>query len=189
MPAPGTQILLPQVAMLVRPRVARPSCAPTYAEHRARRYAGRAQRDRKFPAPISSGAPTSPSSSIRTIPTAVLSKEPPCWTSLTSCDRAAGLLVVDESFADVAPPGASLAGDIGRGNIVVLRSFGKFFGLAGLRLGFALAAPSLVDRLDAMLGPWAVAGPAMFIGEKALADRAWKEQTLVRLAEAADAAR
>jgi cobalamin biosynthetic protein CobC len=96
-----------------------------------------------------------------------------------------GLLVVDESFADVAPPGASLAGDIGRGNIVVLRSFGKFYGLAGLRLGFALAAPSLVDRLDAMLGPWAVAGPALFIGEKALADSAWKLQTLTRLTEAA----
>src|SRR5437899_1476103 len=59
-----------------------------------------------------------------------------------------GILVVDESFADVAPPGASLAGDIGRGNIVVLRSFGKFYGLAGLRLGFALAAPSLIERLD-----------------------------------------
>ena len=56
-----------------------------------------------------------------------------------------GLLIVDESFADVAPAGASLAGDVGRGNIVVLRSFGKFFGLAGLRLGFALAAPSLVE--------------------------------------------
>jgi hypothetical protein len=64
------------------------------------------------------------------------------------------------------PTGASLAGDYGRGNIVVLRSFGKFYGLAGLRLGFALAAPSLVDRLDAMLGPRAVAGPALFIGER-----------------------
>ena len=68
---------------------------------------------------------------------------------------------------------------------MVLRSFGKFYGLAGLRLGFALAAPSLIERLDAMLGPWAVAGPALFIGEKALADGAWKQQTLARLAEAA----
>jgi cobalamin biosynthetic protein CobC len=99
--------------------------------------------------------------------------------------RRGGILVVDESFADVAPPGATLAGDIGRGNIVVLRSFGKFYGLAGLRLSFALAAPNLVERLDAMLGPWAVAGPALFIGEKALADEAWKLQTLARLTEAA----
>ena len=50
-----------------------------------------------------------------------------------------GVLVVDEAFMDVGPRGASLAPEIGRGNIVVLRSFGKFFGLAGLRLGFALA--------------------------------------------------
>ena len=67
----------------------------------------------------------------------------------------------------------------------MLRSFGKFYGLAGLRLGFALAAPNLIERLDARLGPWAVAGPALFIGEKALADGAWKLQTLTRLIEAA----
>src|SRR5205085_6314219 len=96
-----------------------------------------------------------------------------------------GLLVVDESFADVAPPNASVVGDVGCAKIVVLRSFGKFYGLAGLRLGFALAAPSLVERLDAMLGPWAVAGPALHIGEKALADGAWKLQTLTRLMETA----
>ena len=92
-----------------------------------------------------------------------------------------GLLIVDELFADVAPAGASLAGDVGRGNIVVLRSFGKFFGLAGLRLGFALAAPSLVNRLDLSLGPWAVAGPAILVGETALADESWKRQTLASL--------
>ena len=63
-----------------------------------------------------------------------------------------------------APPGASLAAEVGRGNIVVLRSFGKFFGLAGLRLGFALAAPPLAARLAALLGPWAVSGPALAIG-------------------------
>ena len=51
-----------------------------------------------------------------------------------------------------------------RGNIVVLRSFGKFFGLAGLRLGFALAAPPLAARLAALLGPWAVSGPALAVG-------------------------
>ena len=53
-----------------------------------------------------------------------------------------------------------------RGNIVVLRSFGKFFGLAGLRLGFALAAPHLAATLSASLGPWAVSGPAIAIGER-----------------------
>ena len=75
--------------------------------------------------------------------------------------------------------------ELDRGNIVVLRSFGKFFGLAGLRLGFALAAPHLAARLNASLGPWAVSGPAIAIGEQALADTAWMDATRNRLAAAA----
>ncbi len=86
---------------------------------------------------------------------------------------------------DVGPPGASLAPDVARGNIVVLRSFGKFFGLAGVRLGFALAAPPLAARLSALLGPWAVSGPALAVGAKALADRPGSKQTRRRLAKAA----
>jgi cobalamin biosynthetic protein CobC len=84
-----------------------------------------------------------------------------------------GVLVVDEAFMDVASSAASLAGDVNRPNVVVLRSFGKFYGLAGLRLGFALAAPEAACRLAASLGPWAVSGPAMAIGEAALGDAAW----------------
>jgi cobalamin biosynthetic protein CobC len=68
---------------------------------------------------------------------------------------------------------------------VVLRSFGKFFGLAGLRLGFALASPAIAERLRAELGPWAVAGPALAIGAAALADRPWAAMTRARLAQAA----
>jgi cobalamin biosynthetic protein CobC len=70
---------------------------------------------------------------------------------------------------------------------VVLRSFGKFFGLAGVRLGFAVAAPDIARRLRAALGPWAVSGPALAIGAAALADAAWIAQTRARLA--ADAQR
>jgi cobalamin biosynthetic protein CobC len=70
------------------------------------------------------------------------------------------------------------------GNVVVLRSFGKFFGLAGLRLGFALTAPTLAARLRAALGPWAVSGPALAVGTRALADTVWIERTRRRLAEA-----
>jgi len=98
---------------------------------------------------------------------------------------AGALLVVDEAFMDVAPPGTSLAGDVGSGNIVVLRSFGKFFGLAGLRLGFALAHPATAARLAAALGPWAVGGAAIAIGTAALADRAWAAATRAQLAQAA----
>jgi cobalamin biosynthesis protein CobC len=85
---------------------------------------------------------------------------------------------------DVAPPGFSLAGDVGRGNLIVLRSFGKFFGLAGIRLGFALLDQPSAVRLAAMLGPWAVSGPALAIGTAALADTAWIEATRHRLAAA-----
>jgi cobalamin biosynthetic protein CobC len=95
-----------------------------------------------------------------------------------------GMLVVDEAFMDVGPLGASLAPEVARGNIVVLRSFGKFFGLAGLRLGFALAAPPLTARLAALLGPWAVSAPALAAGTAALSDLAWIETTRRQLAQA-----
>jgi cobalamin biosynthetic protein CobC len=102
-----------------------------------------------------------------------------------------GLLVVDEAFMDVGPPAAlgapeaSVVGEVGRRNIVVLRSFGKFFGLAGVRLGFAIAPPALAERLRAALGPWAVSGPAIAIGTVALADRPWIEGMRRRRARAA----
>ena len=99
--------------------------------------------------------------------------------------RRGGVLVVDEAFMDVEPPGASLAADVACGNVVVLRSFGKFFGLAGIRLGFAIAAPAIATRLGALLGPWAVSGPALAVGTKALADIDWIERTRKRIAKAA----
>ena len=75
-----------------------------------------------------------------------------------------GLLVVDEAFGDMRPDGciASLAGE-GMPGLLVFRSFGKFFGLAGLRLGFVIGETSLIDRIEDGLGPWAVSGPALTI--------------------------
>ncbi len=98
--------------------------------------------------------------------------------------RRGGWLVVDEAFADCDPT-VSMAAAAGRPGLILLRSFGKFFGLAGLRLGFALAEPVLARRLQDGLGPWAVAGPALEIGRTALADRDWIEATRARLAAAA----
>jgi cobalamin biosynthetic protein CobC len=95
-----------------------------------------------------------------------------------------GLLVADEAFADVTP-GLSVAGEAGRPGLCVLRSFGKFFGLAGLRLGFALGGGDLVRRLEDHLGPWAVAGPALEIGSRAMEDGDWIAATRVRLADSA----
>jgi cobalamin biosynthetic protein CobC len=95
--------------------------------------------------------------------------------------RVEGVVVVDESFADLEDKALSLAPYLPQAGIVVLRSLSKTFGLAGLRLGFALAAPDLAARLRAALGPWPVSGPAIAIGKQALADRAWLQATTQRL--------
>lgn len=93
-----------------------------------------------------------------------------------------GHLVVDESFADPRPD-LSLATQP-LGNVLILRSFGKFWGLAGLRLGFVLGDPALLARLAEAAGPWPVSGPALAVGAAAMADRAWAEDAVGYHAEA-----
>ncbi|SOE09281.1 L-threonine O-3-phosphate decarboxylase [Hoeflea halophila] len=81
------------------------------------------------------------------------------------------LVVVDEAFADMRQD-LSMAGAAGmEPNLVVMRSFGKFFGLAGLRLGFVFAEPRLASILKDRLGPWAVSGPALAVAEHAFSRR------------------
>lgn len=183
-PAPGTQILLPLVYGLVRPGRAA-ILAPTYSEHvRAAALAGHAVTETGDLGAVRDDADlvvvTNPNN-----PDGGLSAKGDLLALAKSLHARGGVLVVDEAFMDAVRGGPSLAPDIMRGNIVVLRSFGKFFGLAGLRLGFALAAPPLAARLSAQLGPWAVSGPALAVGAAALADRDWIEDTQARLAAAA----
>ncbi len=92
------------------------------------------------------------------------------------------LCVIDESFCDVIPE-ASLIGLATRPGTLVLKSFGKFWGLAGLRLGFAIGDPILIEKLAQMLGPWPVSGPALVAGTAALHDHAWADATRKRLAQ------
>jgi cobalamin biosynthetic protein CobC len=89
-------------------------------------------------------------------------------------------LVVDESFADAAPE-LSLAPDAARAGLLILRSFGKFYGLAGLRLGFVLGSMADVAAFAALAGPWPVSGAAIEIGRRALLDRDWAAETSARL--------
>ena len=96
--------------------------------------------------------------------------------------RSLRLLVIDEAFID-AEPMESLAGSAGE-NIIVLRSLGKFFWLAGARVGFAIAAPPLLERLREAIGPWAVPHPARWAARHALADRPWQAAQRERLREA-----
>jgi cobalamin biosynthesis protein CobC len=97
-----------------------------------------------------------------------------------------GRLIVDESFAD-GVAGLSLAAEAGRPGLLVLRSFGKFYGLAGLRLGFALGHDKDIAALAAISGPWPVSGMAIEIGRRALLDHEWAAKTTTRLT--CDAAR
>ncbi len=91
-----------------------------------------------------------------------------------------GWLVLDEAFID-ATPAESLAAYCPRPGLVVLRSLGKFFGLAGARVGFVLASDSLLRQLRAALGPWSVAGPSRWVAIQALRDRAWHRSARTRL--------
>jgi len=105
-------------------------------------------------------------------------------------DRA--LTVIDESFCDTCP-GHSLVAHAARPGVIILKSFGKFWGLAGLRLGFAIGHPDTLLPADGrrnlaeLLGPWPVSGPALAIGARALRDTGWAERTRSRLRH--DAAR
>jgi cobalamin biosynthetic protein CobC len=103
-----------------------------------------------------------------------------------TCAERGGWLTVDESFADV-DPGISVLGATGALPTIVLRSFGKFYGLAGLRLGFAVAPPEIAGLLSRALGPWAVAAPAIGIGGAALRDAAWASGMRQRLKQEAGA--
>ena len=92
-----------------------------------------------------------------------------------------GTLIADEAFIeafDDAPTLASLAGTPG---LVVLRSIGKFYGLAGARIGFALGAPDRICALREVLGHWTVNGPARAVVRAALADTPWQTATRARL--------
>ncbi len=91
-----------------------------------------------------------------------------------------GWLVVDEAFMDITPE-YSMAPHVGQPGLIVLRSFGKFFGLAGVRVGFVLACPELLGRLQEETGPWTVNGPGRYIAKAALADLNWQAAARSRL--------
>jgi cobalamin biosynthetic protein CobC len=96
------------------------------------------------------------------------------------------LVMVDESFADLEEGSLSLAPHLPQARLIVLRSLSKSYGLGGLRLGLALAAPGLAASLREALGPWPVSGPAIRIGARALGDRAWLDAARTRLARDVD---
>jgi cobalamin biosynthetic protein CobC len=169
--APGTQALIELLPRL-RPASRVAVVGPTYAEH--------AQSWRKAGHAVSL-VPSGEAGKGADVLVVVNPNNPDgrSWRRADVMRAAAqlspgGWLVLDEAFADLEQI-ESMAPDRPE-RVLVLRSFGKTYGLAGIRLGFLIAAPDLVARVRASLGPWAVSGPALVIGQAALGDPAWREQ-------------
>lgn len=169
--APGTQILIESLPRLA-PAGPVAILGPTYAEHgHAWRKAGYAVTE-TMAAPDEAATivvvnPNNPDG--RVLPRAELASR------AAHCAARGGLLVVDEAFADFTPE-TSIVPDL-PANTIALRSFGKTYGLAGLRLGFAIGAPEPMAKLKTALGPWSVAGPALHVGAQALSDVDWLAET------------
>ncbi|CAL78627.1 Putative threonine-phosphate decarboxylase [Bradyrhizobium sp. ORS 278] len=176
--APGTQALL-QIMPRLRPRSHVAVLAPTYEEHALcwRRAGHRVELvdDLDALAAADVAVIVNPNN-----PTGRLQPLDALGRLASTLRRRDGLLVVDEAFADLYPHEASLAADLPPATIV-LRSFGKVYGLAGIRLGFAIGPDDIIGHIRDELGPWAVSGPALAIGTAALSDDAWLHQTRARL--------
>jgi len=177
--APGTQSLL-QLIPCLRQKSVVAVVGPTYAEHEnCWKLAGHKviQTPDLGAAPENADvivvvSPNNPSANV-----ASLTKLQQARDRLS---RHGGLLVIDEAFMDMTP-NASCCHRLPCSNVLILKSFGKFFGLAGLRLGFAIGDPLRIENLRQHLGPWAVNGPALHIGHKALCDQQWIKKTRERL--------
>ncbi|HEX3348935.1 MAG TPA: threonine-phosphate decarboxylase CobD [Acetobacteraceae bacterium] len=174
--APGTQILIGLLPLLFPSRRVG-VLAPTYTEHAACwRAAGAEVREARDLADLAGT-----DAAVVCVPNNPDGRRPELGALREVADRVS-LLVVDAAFADLED-GPDATGLLPHPAVVVLRSFGKTYGLAGLRLGFALAAPARAEAIRAALGPWAVSGPAIAIGRAALGDAAWRAAARGRLAE------
>lgn len=157
LPAPGASALIARIPALSVPGRVHIE-TPTYNEHAAAfEIAGWTQSNNAFTAYVAVHPNNPDGRLIDSLPTAKLT-------------------VIDESFCDVMPE-RSLIEQAAIPGVIILKSFGKFWGLAGLRLGFAIGDPKLIAGLSDMLGPWPVSGIALSIGADALDDVAWAETT------------
>ena len=183
--SPGTQMLMPLLAQIAINRGAQSGAvlSPAYAEHaRTARMAGLTVTEVENIGDLSAygyAVVVNPNN-----PDGRITDREALLALAGTIGRKGGLLVVDEAFIETG--GAeSLAVATNGEALVVLRSFGKFYGMAGVRLGFAIAYPQIAAELEARLGPWAVSGPALHIAAEALADREWQSSMPLRLAEEA----
>lgn len=186
----GAPLMLPvagtQAAIQALPRLRAPSrvvvAAPSYAEH-AHHWSGHGHTLRQVDYAELDGAidgcevlvvcnPNNPTGAT-VAPQRLLR-----WADALA--ERGGWLVVDEAFGDTSAEG-SICAHTGRPGLIVLRSIGKFFGLAGIRLGFVAAQPALLDQLADLLGPWTISGPAQQVALAALRDQPWQDAMRARL--------
>ena len=113
-------------------------------------------------------------------PTAQLFDRPTLLGWRDALAQRGGTLIVDEAFGDAIPE-FSVARDAHVPGLIVLRSIGKFFGLAGARVGFVIAERNTLEALGRLSGPWTIAGPARSVARAALTDAAWHAATRERL--------
>jgi len=188
LPVPGSQYAVSELArMIPKCSVALPVCG--YQEHRWA-WQGQAHRPVRYRSPaeletlVRSGQVRAAVAINPNNPTTLTIPKQDLEALAVRLDRRGGLLIVDEAYADVDPDN-SLAGRCPMPGLVVLRSLGKYFGLAGLRLGFVLAWPEFLAGLRHRLPPWAVSTVARWVGERALLDGAWQAEQSRRLRTAA----
>lgn len=190
LPVAGSQAAIQRLPTLM-PRAVVACISPLYSEHpQAWQHAGHKLRflqNALLPRALAAATPyvllCNPNN-----PTADRHPQAAVIDAAQQLKKRGGWLIVDEAFIDATPADsvATLAGTAEAPNLIVLRSLGKFFGLAGARVGFILAAPDLLARMHEAMGPWTVSGPARAVARLALQDSAWQESTRTRLQTAGE---
>jgi cobalamin biosynthetic protein CobC len=186
----GAPLMLPvagtQAAIQALPRMRAPSrvtvAAPSYAEH-AHHWSEHGHTLTQTPYAELDGALADSDVMVICNPNNPTGATVPAAQLLRWADQLAargGWLVVDEAFGDTSQQN-SIAAFSGRPGLIVLRSVGKFFGLAGIRLGFVAAHADLLRDLADLLGPWTISGPAQHIAIAALRDAQWQADTREQL--------
>lgn len=185
LPIPGSQAAI-RLLPTALPRAAVACIAPLYAEHPlAWQRAGHKVRflqNAPLPRALTAITPyvllCNPNN-----PTADRHPQAVVVDTAAQLKKRGGWLIVDEAFIDATPEASvtALAGTADAPNLIVFRSLGKFFGLAGARVGFLFAAPEILAKVAAQLDPWALPGPSREVARLALADRLWQANMRQRL--------
>jgi len=181
---PGSQAAIQALPVLFKPQVV--ACvSPLYEEHpQAWERAG--HKLRRLPTLQRALAAATPNVLLcnPNNPTAGALSHDVLLDAAGQLQRRGGCLIVDEAFADAEPENciAALAGSDAVPNLIVLRSLGKFFGLAGARVGFIFGAAEKLERMREMIGPWPVSHPSRAVAKAALQDSVWQAATRGQLA-------